>query len=206
MVGNVLRRYRHRESFLVASNDDNDTYPPDCKIIGMRHLCGTEPRSRHLAKAFLDTPSSRASLRNNFQSGAAAVSMGATLSPKKGGAQPSFIREQIPLFWLRLVAMGSDNDVAKARDTAIRKRVSDSLRAWRISRGETQAQAASLLGVADKTYQKWEQNERGMPLHRLAQFCLISGVEPNWLMLGRTKSKKDKKDMPAEDASLKKPA
>lgn len=203
MVADMLRRYRHSGSFLKASNDDRETYPPDCKIIGMRHLCGTEPRSRHLSNAFFDTPSSRAILRSNFQSGPVLASMDATLSPKTGYTQPSFIRGKIPLFWLRLVAMGSDNDVARARNTAIRKRVSDSLRAWRLSRGDTQHEAASMLGVAEKTYQKWEQNERGMPLHRLAQFCLISGVEPNWLLLGRSKTKKD---APAQNPSLKKPA
>lgn len=203
MVANVLRCYRHRGPLLKASNDDRETYPPECRIIGIRHLCGTEPRSRHLSNAFFDTPSSRAIFRNNFQSGPVVVSMGATLSPKTGDAQPSFIREKNSLFWLRLVAMGSDNDVAKARNSAIRKRVSDSLRAWRLSRGDTQAQAASMLGVAEKTYQKWEQNERGMPLHRLSQFCLISGVEPNWLLLGRSKGKKEE---PTKNPSLKKPA
>lgn len=78
----------------------------------------------------------------------------------------------------------SDNHVAKTH-AAIRKRVSDSLRAWRMSQGRTQAEAASILGVAEKTYQKWEKNERGMPMHRVSQFCMISGVEPNWLLLGR---------------------
>lgn len=74
---------------------------------------------------------------------------------------------------------------SKTTKDAINTRVKTALRKWRSCRGLTQAEAASLFHVPRRTYEKWEDPKRGIPLDALSQFCLLSDADARWLLLGR---------------------
>ena len=188
VVTRVLLQCGHRLSFPKASND---TYPPLARMRGMRHLCGTQPRSLHFENALSDTPSSRASLRNSFQSGAVTASlMAPSIYPALSIFQPLPCGVNNPVDWLQLVAMGADNDTAVTSKQSIRDRTKAAMKQWRALGGLTQAEAAAALGLEKRTYEKYEGDKRRyIPVDTIAAFCLVANIDSDWLLLGRRRRK-----------------
>ena len=57
------------------------------------------------------------------------------------------------------------------------------VKAARIATGMKQWQIAEALGVPQDHYKHWERS-RTLPLHHMNRFCLITQVDPNWLITG----------------------
>jgi DNA-binding transcriptional regulator YiaG len=56
--------------------------------------------------------------------------------------------------------------------------------AARIATGKKQWQVAELLNVPQDHYKHWEKG-RLMPHHLIGRFCLVTNVDPVWLMTGK---------------------
>lgn len=54
----------------------------------------------------------------------------------------------------------------------------------RIATGKKQWQVAELLNVPQDHYKHWEKG-RLMPHHLIGRFCLVTNVDPVWLMTGK---------------------
>lgn len=60
----------------------------------------------------------------------------------------------------------------------------DRVKAARIATGKKQWEVAELLNVPQDHYKHWERS-RLMPHHLIGRFCLITHVDPNWLLTGK---------------------
>jgi len=60
----------------------------------------------------------------------------------------------------------------------------DRVKSTRIATGKKQWEVAELLNVPQDHYKHWERS-RLMPHHLVGRFCLITHVDPNWLMTGK---------------------
>lgn len=60
----------------------------------------------------------------------------------------------------------------------------DRVKSARIATGKKQWEVAELLNVPQDHYKHWERS-RLMPHHLIGRFCLITHVDPNWLMTGK---------------------
>lgn len=165
---------------LSSSKASNGRRPLDRLMIGNRHLCGTLPRSRHFSNALEDTPSARASFSSSSQSNV--VAMSAAYSYKKSEVKrllPGRRKSSELLSW----------DMPKSQDNeelAIRARIKPALRSYRESRGWSQREMAKFLQVTLKNYEAYESKpERGVPAGIISRFCIFSGADIEWIMLGK---------------------
>lgn len=79
------------------------------------------------------------------------------------------------------------------------------VKAARVATGKKQWQVAELMNVTQDHYKHWERT-RLMPHHLVGRFCIITNVDPNWLMTGRgTKPLKAMELVEAEPERPKKP-
>ena len=86
--------------------------------------------------------------------------------------------------------MGGDNDTAVTSVAAIRARVKAAMKQWRALRGITQVEAAAMLGITRRTYEKYEGDAvRNVPVKTIAAFCLVADVDADYLLLGRRRRK-----------------
>jgi hypothetical protein len=69
----------------------------------------------------------------------------------------------------------------------------------------TQADAALMIGITTRTYEKYEGDpKRNIPVKSIARFCLVSGVDPEWILLGRNKQQRQPRPVPAVARTAKK--
>jgi ribosome-binding protein aMBF1 (putative translation factor) len=79
------------------------------------------------------------------------------------------------------------------------------VKAARIATGKKQWQVAELLNVPQDHYKHWEKT-RLMPHHLVGRFCIVTNVDPNWLMTGRgAKPLKPLEAVPSEPHEVPKP-
>jgi hypothetical protein len=58
------------------------------------------------------------------------------------------------------------------------------VKAARIATGKKQWQVAELMGMPQDKYKQYETRSL-LPHHMIGRFCLLTNVDPNWLLTGR---------------------
>jgi len=92
----------------------------------------------------------------------------------------------------------NNNDPAMTKAYAIRSRIKAAMQQWRAAKHFTQGEAAGLLGVSRRTYEKYEGDpKRGIPMHVVAQFAVVADADIEWLILGRKRRKTAAPSLPA---------
>jgi len=125
--------------------------------------------------------------------------MTATLYPDPSELQPLNYESTDAFIWRHTVIMSrnDNNDPAMTKAHAIKGRIKDAMRKWRAAKQYSQAEAAGILGISRRTYEKYEGDPgRGIPYHVLAQFCLVAEVDTDWLLLGKKRRKTAPPAMP----------
>lgn len=164
-------------------------------MIGIRHLCGTDPRSRHFSSARGPTPSDVAISATKFQSNV--VLMRRQYSDKSsesqrqiGGRRKRLNSLPYGLLQHEVIAMAEEDHIDN-EETAIRQRAKQALRAYRESRGWSMREMAVYLGVPAKSYERYESDaSRGVPAGVIARFCRFTDTDLNWIMLGKKQARK----------------
>ncbi|MBO0710388.1 MAG: helix-turn-helix transcriptional regulator [Acetobacteraceae bacterium] len=153
-------------------------------MIGNRHRCGTDPLSLHFSNALGRTPSSRANLASNFQSGTfLGLLIAPLLSDFPSDLQRYFIdhANRLARYLHLLMARNKDFDEL----VGIRLRVKAAMRSFREGRNWSQAEMAHFLAITEDNYQSYESKpERNIPTEIIARFAKFSGHDISWLMLG----------------------
>jgi len=86
--------------------------------------------------------------------------------------------------------VANTNDMNKFSRTAQLVRIKDAMRKWRAARNLSQADAASLLGIPRRNYEKYEGDaNRGIPMPIVGKFCALADVDANWLLSGQKKQR-----------------
>lgn len=68
-------------------------------------------------------------------------------------------------------------------ETQYKEEFTARVKAARIATGMKQWQVAEALGVPQDHYKHWEKS-RLMPHHLIGRFCLVTRVDPVWIMTG----------------------
>ncbi len=74
----------------------------------------------------------------------------------------------------------SESDV----ETQYKQEFIQRIKAARVATGMKQWQVADALGVPQDYYKHWERS-RLMPHHLIGRFCIVTRVDPEWLITGR---------------------
>jgi hypothetical protein len=90
----------------IFSKASADILPPVWRMIGRRHLCGTEPRDFHWWKVLRGTPSASAASKTNSQS--SDVAMTTIHTDDLSASQEQFVRGRLISTPLQFV-MATDN-------------------------------------------------------------------------------------------------
>jgi hypothetical protein len=69
-------------------------------------------------------------------------------------------------------------------EVQFKQEFTDRVRLARIARGWKQWQAAEALGLPQDKYKQYEGRSL-MPHYLIGRFCLVTRIDPNWLMTGR---------------------
>jgi len=101
--------------------------------------------------------------------------------------------------------MAANDDINMTNARAIKARIKDAMRKWRAARQLSQAEAASLLGISRRTYEKYEGDPvRGVPYAVLARLCLVADIDAEWVLLGRKRRKTASPSVPARTKVVRK--
>lgn len=158
--------------------------PPVCRMIGSRHLCGTEPRDFHWWNVLVGTPNASAVFLTSSQSSDAVV-MATTHTDDLSVAQGQFARGPEEIHHLQFVTMEEEKST-RTFNEAVRALI----RAWRMSQFRagsnqcwTHVEMAEYLSILVANYTGYETRAKGgFPTLIIARFCERAGIDANELM------------------------
>jgi DNA-binding XRE family transcriptional regulator len=144
-------------------------------IIGIRHLCGTEPRCRHFFSASALTPKARAASFICSQLIDMPAQIRDDLSLSQGTTWDGLPANVIA----RIMPMADD-----LTPTGLRARLRRRTAELREAHGWTQNEMAAFLGIGVEAYKKYE-NRSVLPHHLVPVFCRLVGVSIDFFYTGR---------------------
>jgi len=80
--------------------------------------------------------------------------------------------------------LGHNVPMAESEEDQFKQEFIERVRTARIATGKKQWQVAELLNVPQDHYKHWEKS-RLMPHHLIGRFCLVTNVDPVWIMTGK---------------------
>jgi len=159
------------------SSASTGTRPLVLRLIGNHHLDGT-PRWRHFLRANGVIPSSAAALSTNSQSSAGfpmPTICRDDLSSRQGTTRGAPQKDILS----NVVTMKGDDSSEAELMALIRERT----RQARVAMGWDIETMADALGVTPAAYKKYEERKSStIPTKKVRKFCVLTGVDGNWLM------------------------
>lgn len=174
MTAKVLLFPHHTRSSLRSSSKTSNGKSASLQI-GIRHLCGTEPRCRHFFSASALTPKASAASFICSQLIDMPAKIRDDLSPSQGTTW-----DELPANVIAKITPMAEDLTPKELRAQMRQRTAE----LREARGWTQADMAKFLGIKTEAYKKYE-NRSVLPHHHVITFCRLVGVTIDFFYTGQ---------------------
>jgi DNA-binding transcriptional regulator YiaG len=140
-------------------------------------------RCHHLETCQFETPGKSAAMASRVaHSSTTDRNEVILLMPKNLGQTVLKCKDKVALD--EKISLGHTVHMADETEDQFKQEFIARVKAARIATGKKQWQVAELLNVPQDHYKHWEKT-RLMPHHLIGRFCIITNVDPNWLLSGR---------------------